>query len=317
MKNMWLFVFLAAFSFNSNSFEKGINLHIKRYGGDPQFYINLAKEYGFTSVRDDYSWNLVQHDGKNFGMYGDLKKSDYFFSKRNPLSKVLILGYGNSFLTKNNYPANESEVEAFSEYVKFTVLRYKGSVRYYEIWNEWLYGTGIPFKTVVPEPGVFFNLVAKSSKVIRQYDPNAIIIMGSINPFKDRERVWMDTLIDRGVLNYIDGISLHPYSYGNPDLKMRNPINNLNEIDNYESYLKSKTNRDIPLYITEFGYTSYKGKNSTPPELIFKYMNIYMDEARKRTFIKGVWWYDLIDDGTDVNNREHHFGILNKNFKVK
>ncbi|MCP6362804.1 hypothetical protein NL477_27720, partial [Klebsiella pneumoniae] len=60
MKNMWLFVFLAAFSFNSNSFEKGINLHIKRYGGDPQFYINLAKEYGFTSVRDDYSWNLVQ-----------------------------------------------------------------------------------------------------------------------------------------------------------------------------------------------------------------------------------------------------------------
>lgn len=317
MKKTLLCILFVVYTANSYSFEQGINLHIKHYNGDPQVYLNLAKQYGFTSVRDDYSWNLVQHDGKKFEMYGDLKKSDYFFSNKNDLSKMLILGYGNKYITKNNYPTQQEEIDAFSEYVKFTVKRYKGSVKYYEIWNEWLYGTGIPFRANPPDVKVFYKLVQKSSQIIRQYDPNAIIITGSINPLKDRERQWMDDLINMGVLNYIDGISLHPYSYGNPIQTLREPVNNLNEIDKYESYLKQKTDKEIPLYITEFGYTSYKGKNSVPPESIIKYLHIYMSEAKKRPYIKGVWWYDLIDDGTDPNNKEHHFGILNKNFQIK
>lgn len=34
-------------------------------------------------------------------------------------------------------------------------------------------------------------------------------------------------------------------------------------------------------------------------------------------FVKGVWWYDLKDDGNDKNNKEHNFGILKNDLTEK
>ncbi|EOU9592291.1 cellulase family glycosylhydrolase [Klebsiella aerogenes] len=317
MKKTMLCFILCFMNFKTLAFERGINIHIKHYPQESQFYIDLAKKYGFTSVRDDYPWELVQNNGSDFGMHGNLTKSDYFFSKKNELSKMMILAYGNSVLTKGDYPRTDAQIKAFTKYVSYTVQRYKGSVKYYEIWNEWLVGTGIPFRSTPPDANIFYKLVVESAKIIREKDPSAIIVVGSINPLKQKDRDWMDLLIAKGILRYVDGISLHPYSYGNPDLKMRLPENNLKGIDAYEAYLKRQLNKEVPLYISEFGYTSYKGANGIQPNLIVKYMFDYMDHAQKRSYIKGVWWYDLIDDGNNVNNKEHHFGILNRNLLMK
>ncbi|WP_374170983.1 hypothetical protein AAHW98_08210 [Klebsiella variicola subsp. variicola] len=32
--------------------------------------------------------------------------------------------------------------------------------------------------------------------------------------------------------------------------------------------------------------------------------------ASKVSYIRGVWWYDLINDGDDFHNGEYNFGIL-------
>lgn len=31
--------------------------------------------------------------------------------------------------------------------------------------------------------------------------------------------------------------------------------------------------------------------------------------AKSKSYIKGVWWYDLSNDGNDMNNQEHNFGF--------
>lgn len=316
LKGLLISFFVASSSVNA--FERGINIHFKHYPRDSEFYIQLAKKYGFNSIRDDYPWQLLQRNGKDFSFSANVNKVDYLFSQKHPgVSSMLILAYGNQKITKGDYPRTEKDIDNFVKYVSFTAARCKGSVKYYEIWNEWLYGTGIPFNTTPPDYTVYLELVKKSSEAIRKVDSNAIIVAGSINPFKDKERLWMDNLIDGGILNYVDGISLHPYSYGNPDLNMRIPENNVKAIDKYDDYLKGKLGKSIPLYITEVGYTSYNGPNSVSDSQVYQYMNRYMNAAEKRSFIKGVWWYDLIDDGNNVKNKEHRFGVLTQQLLVK
>ncbi|CDL15204.1 hypothetical protein [Klebsiella pneumoniae IS46] len=36
----------------------------------------------------------------------------------------------------------------------------------------------------------------------------------------------------------------------------------------------------------------------------------YIKLASERSYIKGVWWYDLKDDGTNKSFNEHNFGIF-------
>ncbi|MCP6014344.1 hypothetical protein NL362_27715, partial [Klebsiella pneumoniae] len=89
-----------------------------------------------------------------------------------------------------------------------------------EIWNEWTIATGmVKYRNQVPSANVYYNLVKKTSEVIKRNDPNAIILAGSINPLDLRARYidvndwkWFEQLVNLGILNYIDGVSLHTYS---------------------------------------------------------------------------------------------------------
>jgi hypothetical protein len=40
-------------------------------------------------------------------------------------------------------------------------------------------------------------------------------------------------------------------------------------------------------------------------------------KASKRSYIQGIWWYDLVDDGNQISNSEHNYGILTQDMKQK
>lgn len=39
--------------------------------------------------------------------------------------------------------------------------------------------------------------------------------------------------------------------------------------------------------------------------------------AKRMNYIKGVWWYDFINDGNNIKYREYNFGILNRDLSEK
>ncbi|TYX10770.1 cellulase family glycosylhydrolase, partial [Klebsiella pneumoniae] len=130
-----------------------------------------------------------------------------------------ILDYGNKNYNNGGYPANEQDIAAFAKYAKWVASNYKGQVKYYEIWNEWTVGTGMKGKGEIPPPQIYLELVKKTSQAIKSVDPSAIILAGSFNPLSPTGRRlnisdsdWFMILINEGILNYIDGISIHPYS---------------------------------------------------------------------------------------------------------
>ncbi|CAI0815073.1 Beta-xylosidase [Serratia liquefaciens] len=304
----------------SHAFEVGINMHVRHYPNSGDYYLKLAKEYGFTSIREDYPWAQVEGPVGKYSLIGNLGKVDSVFATSEQsfgLSSMLVLAYTNPLYDKNGYPSSEAAIDAFANYAYWTAKRFKGKVKYYEVWNEWLVGTGVRGNKKPPSEEVFFELVKKTALAVKKADPEAIVMTGSLNPLKDKDNAWLDKLLDMGMMQYVDGISVHPYSYRNPDKEMRKPEGNLAGIDVFENKLKAKVGRTVPIYITEMGFPTHIGDGGISGDLAAQNVIKYTLLAKSRDYIKGIWWYDLIDDGANPNNREHRFGFIAQNLVAK
>ncbi|HGM6909856.1 TPA: cellulase family glycosylhydrolase [Serratia marcescens] len=305
---------------NANAFEVGVNVHLRHYPKPTDNYLTLIKDYGFTSFRAGYLWGMVERTAGEFKVVGPLIKEDDAFQQgvsKYGLNSLLILAYGNAAYNSPDYPTTPEAIDGFANYAYWTAKRFKGKVKYYEIWNEWTVGTGLKKKKAVPPPDVFAALVKKTSAAIKRADPDAVVMAGSLNPLGQRGIDWFDSLMKLGILNDIDAISLHPYSYRNENMALRNPEDNLAAIDKFESRVKAFSKRTVPLYITEMGVPTYNGPGGLSNSAAAQYIVKYTMMAKARSYIKGVWWYDLIDDGDNPKINEHRFGLLNRQEKPK
>lgn len=309
--NFLLFSFLVLSS-EAMSFELGAGVHIRKYPLGPGVYVKLLKESGITSYREDFPWGRVEKAKGIYSLDSSLMVLNDFITETSDedIKPVLILDYGNKVHTNNNYPTTESEIEAFANYAYWTAKKYKGKIKVYEVWNEWLVKTGVPKEHPVPSPDVYFELVKAVSLKIREADPEAKIIAGAMNPLVKKDREWIAKLASKGIMAYIDGVSVHPYSYMFPDKSLSIPLNNLKKVDLLEDALSSVVGRPVDIYITEFGYPNNEGKYGVPQNISANWILQYTILAKSRGYIKGIWWYDFINDGVNPNNKEDNFGFF-------
>ena len=124
-------------------------------------------------------------------------------------------------------------------------------------------------------------------------------------------------LINLGILNYIDGISIHPYSYMKKNIAdPQYALKKINDANNFLSNLSGSGHR-IDFYITEVGYPNYDKNISYSDAEIAQYLEKYYRLSEKMTFIKGIWWYQLLDKPNHGQNRENSFGLIDENSKPK
>lgn len=273
--------------------------------------LGLMKKYKVSSFRVDYAWSRVETQ-KNIYEITD-KRLDNLIKNSSKLhiEPLLILDYGNK-----NYgggrPVSAEAVNAYANYSSWVVRKYKGNVHLYEIWNEWWHARPGDNYPALSESSAkdYYNLVRVTAKKIKDNDPQAVIVVGSFNPFKKDQLSWAESLIKLGVLDYVDGLSIHPYSQDAPEID----FSKLDDFHNAMITLSGK--KVVELYITEVGYSDYRGSKLNDVQ-IENYIPRYFKLAKERPYIKGVWWYSLIDAGNDKYNREHNFGLLDKNLKLK
>lgn len=303
------------------AFEIGINTHLRWYPEEQDHYLNLISNYGFNSFRDDYLWGLVEQQKGTYQPVDKLirvDKSLLVANKNYGMNPIAVLAYGNDLYDKSGYASNDESIAAYANYAYWTAKRFKGKVKYYEIWNEWSVGTGTHNKSPAPPPAqVYYKLIKQASIAIKRADPEAIVLAGSFDPLGNDGLKWSDDLIKLGMLNYIDGISIHPYSFKSSDKSLTTPEGNIEKIDGYQAELKRLVGKEVPIYITEIGVPTNVGKFGYSEDYVAQYVVKYTLLAKARGYIKGVWWYDLSDDGDNNQNIEHRFGLLRKNGSKK
>jgi hypothetical protein len=102
----------------------------------------------------------------------------------------------------------EEEIERYLNYVKFIVSNFKGRIEYYEILNEQNHCEGTQQNVKLSD---YINLVKRVIPVIREEDPNAKIVAGSVADLRQAPfREYFLGFIKSDVMPLVDGISFHP-----------------------------------------------------------------------------------------------------------
>ncbi len=291
-------------------FVVGVCAH-ELHKGDPsgRAYA-MMRDAGITSVRTDAHWAYVERQPNQLKIEPSWQR--YLKeTARHGLSTQFILGYGNQHHGGGEKPRSEPVRAAYNRYVDFVTENLKGQVAYYEIWNEW--DVEDPRDPAFTQD--YARLIADAAGIIRQRDPAATVLAGAVTS-QGIESGFALRLLENGLMQSVNGLSLHPYVHCR-GWRRNTPEAWIDWMAEVDKELTRAAGRPVPLYLTEMAWPSHQGACGIDETLQAAYLARAFFLARTLPNIKGMWWYDFRNDGTDKTEREHNFGLVRQDFTPK
>ncbi|HTL16926.1 MAG TPA: cellulase family glycosylhydrolase [Patescibacteria group bacterium] len=294
----------------------GVNIHFT-VGHDKD--LDLIAKAGFRLIRMDFGWAGIERE-----------KGQYRWSEYDELMShldgrgiraVLILDYSNPLyeeqvtsinpLTHQSHqttasPQHPESVAAFARWAAASAKHFQGRHVLWELWNE----PNIDFWSPKPDVHQYTTLALAAAKAIREADPQATIIGPATSTFP-----WdfLETFLSSGILQYLDGISVHPYREPRREPEtVASDYQKLREL--IERHAPSGKKGKIPILSGEWGYSSWQKGVSIQIQAAF------LVRQQLVNLLHGVplsIWYDWKNDGTDPNENEHNFGTVEMDFNPK
>jgi len=270
--------------------------------------VNIAKYVGVTSLREDISWNSAEATIGNFAL------TVHHQAKIDAMAEIgadniMILSYGNTAHGVGQ-PYTQAERDKFCTYVRWLVPLVSSVCKYIEIWNEWNHGAGASAAQVASgqHSGTqqYADLCRDVYPIIKELHPQSIVLAGSTSKLWGTP--WLGALYDMGLLNFCDGISLHPYTHSEAYPNYL-PPKSLKYMSDAQAVVRTKNNgADFPFYVTEIGWPTHTAGHVASN--VAGYLGRVFKLYEAQPWIKGAWWYDIFDGGTDATNQENRFGLV-------
>lgn len=294
----------------ASEFTIGVGTHLSGGKRPIEKTLNMLSAAGVASLRDDAPWALVEQKKRELHIpaHWDLLVNE---ARKRNLELLLILDYGNKFYDDGGKPHSPEGIAAFTRYAEFVVRHFKGRVFRYEIWNEWEHRTG---NTTPGSAEDYIRLVRSVYPAIKKIDPQAEVLVGASGNESIRGK-YLRRILELGILYYADALSLHTYLHC--ERSGSGPDEWASWMRIIERELAVQTDKRPSFYITEMGWPSHTGKCGISEEKQAEYLYRMFEVACELSFIKGIWWYDVQDDGPDSTNQEHNFGLVRTDFTEK
>jgi hypothetical protein len=294
----------------------GVNIHFTR-GHERD--LDLIAAAGFKVVRMDFSWAGTERKPGEYS-WADYDELTTNLTQRG-LRAYYILDYSNALYEDASVsrdpvsgaerrdiaaPSKPASIAAFARWAAAAAAHFKGRDVIWEIWNE----PNIGFWKPKPNVADYTALVLATCKAVRAADPEAKILAPGSSEFPWE---FIEHLFKAGVLEQIDGVSVHPYrSYTKGPETAHEDYRKLRAlIERYAPLAK----RNLPIISGEWGYaTQTKGGVSLATQAAFS--------ARQQlaNLCAGVpisIWYDWKNDGPDAAYAEHNFGTVTQDLQPK
>ncbi|HUA67653.1 MAG TPA: cellulase family glycosylhydrolase [Candidatus Saccharimonadales bacterium] len=287
----------------------GVNIHFIR--GHEQD-LDMISAAGFKFVRMDFFWTETE---KTRGVYDwsgydeltdNLEKRGlrpyYIFDYSNPLYEEMVKGQGGTVLASPRHPES---VAAFARWTAAAAKHYQGRHVIWEIWNEPNGGFW------QPEPNVaeYTTLALAAARAVRAAAPSATIVAPASSGFP---WPYLEQFLQSGVLEYLDGISVHPYRSPNtPPETAATDYQKLRDLIDKNTPAGKKS---IPIISGEWGYSSCVDGVSSETQARF------IARQQLSNLMNGIpisIWYDWKNDGEDPKENEHNFGTVLPNLEPK
>lgn len=224
----------------------------------------------------------------------------------NGIQPEYLLCYGNDFYDGGGIPYTEEGVTAFVNYVKAVVTRYKGKVKYYEVWNE---PNLAGFNPTNRSAADYANLLKAVYPAIKAIDPGAQVWGFG---YAGTDYTWMKQALDAGCYDYMDAVAVHPYTYPTPP----DTGGFVSSMDSLKTLLTGYAGGSPikPVVVTEIGWPNHTGsKSSTELDSAIDAVKVNV-LAQSLGYVQKLFWYDMQNNVTtsaDLStDPEANFGLI-------
>lgn len=303
----------------------GVGVHHGTFIETPRYNVGLTQEalhtYGFQSFRDDFGWSFLEGNPTPDFPQQLLRLKTVIQGMMGSAVPVLALTSGSPLFNDGVLPVTP---QAQDSYAAFTARAAKLLNKYQpilEIWNEWNLGTG----TRAHKPGTAADYVAlakKAHSAIEQAVPGSQILVGGMGtdvdpmPLMHRPWVWTREAIGLGLLDAGTGMSVHLYNICKTG-DQRRPVELIDRLQQLDSLIRESRPAGYPLYVTEVGWPDRLKTCGYSDEEQISFSSQFLFWATKFPTLKGVWLYELKNNGADQNDIEDRFGLLDNAYKKK
>ncbi|MBC7711421.1 MAG: hypothetical protein H7203_15265 [Rhizobacter sp.] len=287
-----------------DGFKMGIATHFAQGQGRPPTHIPLMAKNGWLALRDEAFWS---HTERTLGVFvmPELVQAALVSAKSSGVSTLLLLGYGHPIHTQGAKPTTREQRAAFTRYATFVAERTRHLVDTIEVWNEWDIDIG---GGAAGRPEDYIALLREAVPAIRLAAPGIKIIGGSATP-EGVDRGYLRQLISMGLLDLVDGISVHPYVWSRTK---STPNDAADWVQKLLLYTRGK-----PLHVTEIGWPTHKALSlrsaGVSEQSQRDYVCATVQLLQAVPTVKSVYFYGLLDVGSDDRNPEHRFGLIRQN----
>lgn len=241
--------------------------------------LDMMKAGGFGFVRQQMPWEEVE---QTEGVY-NWAKFDALVDKAGARGlQVLLrldrpptwsrLGYMESLSLENKreFTGPPDNLENFYNFVGKVAERYKGRVKYYQLWNEpnlvreW---NGRPV-----DAAAYVELLRQAYGRIKAADPQAVIVSAPLSPTADtdpayalNDLIYLDQMYRAGAKDYFDVLALQIYGLGyGPDFRYIQPDFSTKDLKRI-NFNRPASIREVmikngdgakPAWATEYGWVS-------------------------------------------------------------
>ncbi len=260
----------------------------------------LLKHAGIKNVRDSFYWSEVE-----------LTQNVYTFNPKTTLplqsfrelgiDPLLVFGLSNKYYDAGKTPHTQAAHIAYGNYVKAMLNKFGSQLKWGEIWNEFnlpYFGGNGP---AASRADVYYSLLKEGYEASKTARPDAAVIGGAT---ADVPFAWLEELFTLGGLSYMDKLSVHPYRYPDTPEGLLEEIEQLNEL--VSDYNDGET---IPLWFSEIGWPTHLNPTGVDEMTQAAYL-IRSYVLAIGAGVEKVFWYNLMNTGTDKLYNEHNFGIV-------
>lgn len=254
--------------------------------------MQMVAEAGFGWIRQEFPWEDIEIHGRGDftdsrnDLDGDGKpdtisawdKYDHIVNLANQYEVEIIARlsapptWSQPPGTTNPYTP-PADFQDFANFAAAVAERYKGSIHYYQIWNE---------PNIYPEwgdqqidPAGYTDLLCRTYQVLKEIDPEIVVLSAAIGPTVDLsgrdayDLLYLQRLYDFGAGDCFDILSAQGYGLfsGPTDRRMRPTVMNFGRHQWLRDIMVANGDAEKPIWISEAGW------NPVPP-------------------LPGIWGYD-------------------------
>jgi hypothetical protein len=264
--------------------------------------LKLIDEGGWKLVRVDLNWPRVETvKGEYNFAYGGKWPIDVIYENwHKKLGNRLLFLICDVGPNVHGAPFSPEWQDGFVKFAAETVAHYKGSNSMYELLNE---SFGGPITDKYPAT-LYVDLARRAAKAMREVDPTVKIIGPAVGPTPEFAADYLKEWFKLGLLDIVDAVSVHPYTWQGPPEKM------VQIYANVRYWMQRYGGKVVPLMSSENGWYTVPATNGvslkTQADYLVRYQLINLSQN-----ICGSIEYEFRNGNSERTNPETNYGVMN------